>query len=398
LSNRLRELVRGIVALTVVSLLIAFAAARNGARVGSGETTRSDASPAALGTAETTRSDASPAALEPRTVERPSFDCALAKKAAARLICADAELARLDDELGAAFRGRKAHISASQQPQFVADQRAWIRDRNTRCDLDGKSNATIEGLASSKPCMVSAIRERIAFLAQFGSAGAASPQEPLTPQRQSAALSPSGSGERITDKKGEPAGVIQLDTLQVNPDGKGSVTACHKSEHGPACNLWTFDCNYLADGQFAHSNYFPAFMQRQNGPPHTPEQNAELDALDAIATKLPAAACRRFGRVTQNPKWLEVRGGTGEVKATIDVATIIHDANGDAHAIVCVNTESDTACPAGKIVLRWYFNCRTHQYSWIDTSVMPGFRPKWTMLSPTLSPTSSRRLLASKLD
>jgi uncharacterized protein len=37
--------------------------------------------------------------LMPRGSEKPSFDCAQAKTAAARLICADGELAALDGEL-----------------------------------------------------------------------------------------------------------------------------------------------------------------------------------------------------------------------------------------------------------------------------------------------------------
>jgi uncharacterized protein YecT (DUF1311 family) len=134
----------------------------------------------------------------PRGSEEPSFDCAKARSAASRIICADGELARLDRELGVAFQKRKAQISASDQPRFVADQLAWIRDRNTRCDLEGKSNAPIEGLASSKPCMVSVIRERIAFLTQSGSAGAAPPQEPL-------ALLPAAGSETAVLPQGEIA-------------------------------------------------------------------------------------------------------------------------------------------------------------------------------------------------
>ena len=95
--------------------------------------------------------------LVPRGSEKPSFDCAKAKTAPARLICADGELARLDGELGVAFQEKKAQISATDQSKFVAEQRAWIDTRNTRCELDGKNRAAIEVLASSKPCMVSVI-------------------------------------------------------------------------------------------------------------------------------------------------------------------------------------------------------------------------------------------------
>ena len=111
--------------------------------------------------------------LVPRGGEKPSFDCAQAKTAAARLICADGELARLDGELGATFQNRKLQLSATDQSKFIADELAWIRDRNGRCGLVGTIDATIEELAASKPCMVSTIRERIAFLAQTGSSSSA---------------------------------------------------------------------------------------------------------------------------------------------------------------------------------------------------------------------------------
>ena len=103
--------------------------------------------------------------LVPRGSEKPSFDCTKAKTAAARLICADGELARLDGELGAAYRTRMGQFSATDQKDFAAAQLAWIRDRNEHCGLVGKNSAAIEVLASSKPCMVSEIQERIAFLA-----------------------------------------------------------------------------------------------------------------------------------------------------------------------------------------------------------------------------------------
>jgi uncharacterized protein YecT (DUF1311 family) len=108
--------------------------------------------------------------IVPRMNEKPSFDCATAKTAAARLICADGELALLDGELGVAFQKRKAQTPASDQARFVAEQLVWIKDRNTRCELDGKNNAAIEALVGSKRCMVGLIQERIAFFTQTASA------------------------------------------------------------------------------------------------------------------------------------------------------------------------------------------------------------------------------------
>ncbi len=125
---------------------------------------------------------------QPSGSDKPSFDCAKAKTAAARLICADVELARLDSELGAAYQRRKAQIAPPDQVKFIAEQRAWIRDRNTRCELDGKDSATIEVLASSKACVASLIRERIALLVK---AAATSSRE--VPTRESTSLVPTTS-------------------------------------------------------------------------------------------------------------------------------------------------------------------------------------------------------------
>ena len=99
--------------------------------------------------------------------DKPSFDCAKARTATERLICSDADLARLDSELGAAFRKKKTQLPVADQSALVADELAWIKDRVTRCGLAGKDGAALELLAIFKPCMANEIRERIAFLAQF---------------------------------------------------------------------------------------------------------------------------------------------------------------------------------------------------------------------------------------
>jgi uncharacterized protein YecT (DUF1311 family) len=119
--------------------------------------------------------------------DQPSFDCATAKTAAARLICADAELARLDRELGAAFQKEKLQVFSSDQSKFVADEISWIRERNARCGLVGKSDLVIEALASSKPCLLAAIRERVAFLAgpeQRPSSNESSPPDGSAPPKR----------------------------------------------------------------------------------------------------------------------------------------------------------------------------------------------------------------------
>jgi uncharacterized protein YecT (DUF1311 family) len=105
-------------------------------------------------------------ALVPRGNEKASFDCAKAKRAAARLICADAELTRLDGDLGIAFQKRKAQIPPQDQSRLVTEELAWISERDTLCKLVGKDHASIDVLASAKSCMVSETQRRITALMQ----------------------------------------------------------------------------------------------------------------------------------------------------------------------------------------------------------------------------------------
>ena len=104
--------------------------------------------------------------LVPRGDEEPSYDCRQAKTAAARLICADAELTHLDGRLGIAYQKRKTQISIAEQSNFVAEQLSWIRQRNSVCKLIGKDSAPITALANAKPCMLTEIQNRIAILTQ----------------------------------------------------------------------------------------------------------------------------------------------------------------------------------------------------------------------------------------
>lgn len=119
--------------------------------------------------------------------EAQSFDCSKAKTASARLICSDGDLARLDSQLGAAFQKRKVQLPTIEQQKFAAEQVTWIKERNSRCGLVGKDSAAIEILAASKPCMVSAIQERIALLTQTGQSQTTVLS---TPHRQITARSP----------------------------------------------------------------------------------------------------------------------------------------------------------------------------------------------------------------
>jgi hypothetical protein len=64
--------------------------------------------------------------------------------------------------------------------------------------------------------------------------------------------------------------------------------------------------------------------------------------------------------------WQAIRDDNGDIKATIEVSTIIRDQDGNAHARVCLIEDGKCTNP-----LRWFFNCNNHQYSAIDTSIFP---------------------------
>jgi uncharacterized protein len=74
---------------------------------------------------------AAPPVTQPAPGARPSFDCGKARSRPERLICSDAELARLDRELG---RLNVKARSLSQDPVAFrrAGDRAWKR-RETEC-------------------------------------------------------------------------------------------------------------------------------------------------------------------------------------------------------------------------------------------------------------------------
>jgi uncharacterized protein len=135
--------------------------------------------------------------LVPRGNEQPSFDCSTARTATARLICADLELTRLDRALGATFQKQKLQVYLPDQPRLVAEELAWIRERNERCGLVGKGDAAIELLASSKPCLMGAIQERIASLENMEQRTSVDPNEEQSPRIQAPSSAQSSQPQTI---------------------------------------------------------------------------------------------------------------------------------------------------------------------------------------------------------
>ena len=62
------------------------------------------------------------------------FDCAGATTAAEKIICADAGLSKLDEELAVSYRKTLASLDEVNQKRLVAEQRAWLRSSRSLCD------------------------------------------------------------------------------------------------------------------------------------------------------------------------------------------------------------------------------------------------------------------------
>jgi TPR repeat protein len=221
------------------------------ANAGPPQTKRTAAGPFDDGVAERTRADApQERILVPRSRENPSFNCAQAKTAAARLICADAKLAQLDGELGVAFQKRKAQSSSPET--LVAEQLSWIRERNTRCELVGNNTAALEALASSKPCMVSAIQQRIAYLAQTDAAAAPAVTGGQPLQLVPPSVAPSGQAN-AAPSNASPAIPLRAAEDEALRDG---VAAHERGEYATAMRL----LRPLADQGNAGAEFFLALM------------------------------------------------------------------------------------------------------------------------------------------
>lgn len=99
-------------------------------------------------------------ALAASGVGAASFDCTQASTRVEKLICADAELSRLDAKLGEAYA--RARRSTDDAATLQAAQRAWLAQRN-RCD--------------DSDCLAERYRQRIAALG--GDAGGGSAEDAM---------------------------------------------------------------------------------------------------------------------------------------------------------------------------------------------------------------------------
>jgi uncharacterized protein len=113
---------------------------------------------AALSGLPTARShDGSAGGAPPAVTDRaipPRFGCE--EGAVEGLVCADAEVGRLDRELNTEWK--RLSCSGPAQTEFRAEERFWLRDRNN-----------CQNVAAVRDCVLGKLRERISFLRRLGS-------------------------------------------------------------------------------------------------------------------------------------------------------------------------------------------------------------------------------------
>jgi uncharacterized protein len=68
--------------------------------------------------------------VSPTYAASPSFNCAKASGQVEKLICSDAELAKLDRSLADLYSVLLKHTPAGEQKQLKAEQRGWVKGRN----------------------------------------------------------------------------------------------------------------------------------------------------------------------------------------------------------------------------------------------------------------------------
>lgn len=73
----------------------------------------------------------------------PSFDCSKAHSATEQLVCQDAGLAALDNELAALYPKALSQLSAEQQKTEKGMQRGWLKGRN-ECWKESDSRQCVE--------------------------------------------------------------------------------------------------------------------------------------------------------------------------------------------------------------------------------------------------------------
>jgi len=101
----------------------------------------------------------------PRGRERPSFNCANAQEPIEHLICADADLAYWDGEMGRVYHGQLDQQKTSEAKRDLnKQQNEWQRRRDNQCDIPDAGDFPPAKLCGKKDCILGQIKVRIGEL------------------------------------------------------------------------------------------------------------------------------------------------------------------------------------------------------------------------------------------
>lgn len=105
-----------------------------------------------------------PAASQPASTAATTNTCRFGVSAAARLMCADPQLAAMDLTLVKTYRVATQRAAPDQKKVLLAEQAEWIRQRNEKCGLAGKDSAPLDQIRPAAQCLKNEIRDRIEAL------------------------------------------------------------------------------------------------------------------------------------------------------------------------------------------------------------------------------------------
>jgi uncharacterized protein YecT (DUF1311 family) len=94
----------------------------------------------------------------------PNFDCLATNTTAGSLICSDPSLALAKTELNGVVLGLIARLKEDEAREAYAEFERWTRERDRKCDLEGKDNVPLQELSSSEGCLADYFTRKIAEL------------------------------------------------------------------------------------------------------------------------------------------------------------------------------------------------------------------------------------------
>ena len=63
-----------------------------------------------------------------------SFDCRVAGTPVEKLVCSDAQLSKMDEDLAHAYNRIVANLNADNKREFIQAQRSWLKNSRSLCD------------------------------------------------------------------------------------------------------------------------------------------------------------------------------------------------------------------------------------------------------------------------